>query len=94
MVSSSTIIIKHIHGTHVHRDTFSSVGIFRDKHYPGAELAENICFFRHALALDERRVKFLPQYVVAPDETWFQQSKDFDLPRCKEVWFRGSHSDV
>jgi len=24
---------------------------------------EHICFFRHALALDERRVKFLPEYV-------------------------------
>ncbi|KAN0128870.1 Uncharacterized alpha/beta hydrolase domain (DUF2235) domain containing protein [Lactarius tabidus] len=55
-------------------DTISSVGVFRNKYYPGAELAEKICFFRHALALDERRVKFIPE--------------------CKEVWFRGSHSDI
>jgi hypothetical protein len=24
---------------------------------------EHVCYFRHALALDERRVKFLPEYV-------------------------------
>ncbi|KAF8261022.1 hypothetical protein EI94DRAFT_1528405, partial [Lactarius quietus] len=52
----------------------------------------NICFFRHALALDERRVKFLPEYIVAKKE-WFSAG-EFGRPRCKEVWFRGSHSDV
>jgi hypothetical protein len=30
--------------------------------------------------------------VVAPRE-WFQLD-DFGRPRCKEVWFRGCHSDV
>ncbi|KAF8259574.1 hypothetical protein EI94DRAFT_1904090 [Lactarius quietus] len=73
-------------------DTVSSVGLFRNKYYPGAELAEGICFFRHALAIDERRVKFIPEYIVA-------SSKDFlpgelGEPRCKEVWFRGYHSDI
>jgi hypothetical protein len=74
------------------RDTISSVGLFRNKYYPGAELAENICFFRHALALDKRRVKFLPEYIVVKKE-WFSAG-EFGRPRCKEVWFRGSHSDV
>ena len=74
------------------RDTVSSVGAFRNKYYPGAERADNICFFRHALALDERRVKFLPEYVVAKKE-WFSAG-EFGRPRCKEVWFRGYHSDV
>ena len=27
------------------------------------DTADHICYFRHALALDERRVKFLPEYV-------------------------------
>lgn len=27
------------------------------------EFNDCICYFRHALALDERRVKFLPEYV-------------------------------
>jgi uncharacterized protein (DUF2235 family) len=74
------------------RDTVSSVGFFRNKYYPGAEVAENICFFRHALALDERRVKFLPEYVAAKKECF--SAGEFGQPRCKEVWFRGSHSDM
>ena len=74
------------------RDTVSSVGAFRNKYHPGAELAENICFFRHALALDELRVKFIPEYIFAKKE-WFSPG-EFGPPRCKEVWFRGSHSDM
>jgi uncharacterized protein (DUF2235 family) len=46
------------------RDTVSSVGIIREKSFPGtSEHDDNICHFRHALALDERRVKFMPEYV-------------------------------
>ena len=77
----------------VFRDTVSSVGAFRNKYYPGAELAENICFFRHALALDERRVKFIPEYIFAKKE-FFSPGEFGRPPKCKEVWFRGSHSDV
>ncbi|KDR79626.1 hypothetical protein GALMADRAFT_63481 [Galerina marginata CBS 339.88] len=44
-------------------DTVSSVGVIRGKSLPLTDSAEHICFFRHALALDERRVKFLPEYV-------------------------------
>lgn len=47
----------------VHRDTVSSVGIVRDKVLPGTTSGmKHVTFFRHALALDERRVKFLPEY--------------------------------
>jgi uncharacterized protein (DUF2235 family) len=74
------------------RDTVSSVGLFRNKKFPGAELAENICFIRHALALDELRVKFIPEYIFAKEE-WFSPG-EFGPPRCKEVWFRGAHSDM
>ncbi|KAN0129057.1 Uncharacterized alpha/beta hydrolase domain (DUF2235) domain containing protein [Lactarius tabidus] len=73
-------------------DTVSSVGAFRNKYYPEAERADNICFFRHALALDERRVKFIPEYVFAKKESF--SAGEFRRPRCKEVWFRGYHSDV
>ncbi|KAN0129047.1 Uncharacterized alpha/beta hydrolase domain (DUF2235) domain containing protein [Lactarius tabidus] len=73
-------------------DTVSSVGVFRNKYYPGAELAENICFFRHALALDERRVKYIPEYIFAERKLFLVG--EFGRPRCKEVWFRGFHSDV
>jgi uncharacterized protein (DUF2235 family) len=44
------------------RDTVSSIGFIRGKNLPGTASPEHICFFRHALALDERRVKFLPEY--------------------------------
>jgi hypothetical protein len=31
---------------------------------PGTnDVNDSICYFRHALALDERRVKFLPEYI-------------------------------
>ncbi|KAJ7626129.1 hypothetical protein FB45DRAFT_836360, partial [Roridomyces roridus] len=73
-------------------DTVSSVGLFRNKSYPNARSANNVCFFRHALALDEKRVKFLPEYVAAPESAF--KVGEFGSPRCKEVWFRGCHSDV
>jgi hypothetical protein len=46
------------------RDTVSSIGIMRGKcMLPGTvEGMKHVCYFRHALALDERRVKFLPEY--------------------------------
>jgi hypothetical protein len=55
----------------------------------------HVCVFRHALALDERRVKFLPEYVnggLGPDASG---NKD-ELKHCdvKEVWFSGTHSDM
>jgi hypothetical protein len=52
----------------------------------------HVCVFRHALALDERRVKFLPEYVnggLGPKANGNQEASD-----VKEVWFAGSHSDV
>jgi Uncharacterized alpha/beta hydrolase domain (DUF2235) len=40
------------------------VGVVRGKNLPGTdELNESVCYFRDALALDERRVKFLPEYI-------------------------------
>ena len=50
------------------RDTVSSVGIIRGKALPGTnEYNAQICYFRHALALDERRVKFQPEYICGGD---------------------------
>ncbi|KAI0311851.1 hypothetical protein OF83DRAFT_1287291 [Amylostereum chailletii] len=44
-------------------DTVSSVGTVRDKSLPGTtDGMHQACYFRHAMALDERRVKFLPEY--------------------------------
>ena len=46
------------------RDTVSSIGIARSKDMLPRTIdgMSHVCYFRHALALDERRVKFLPEY--------------------------------
>jgi hypothetical protein len=69
---------------------------------------EHVCFFRHALALDEKRVKFLPEYAwegshYPPDAADGQNVKGVmteesqdgtSLVQVKEVWFAGTHSDM
>ncbi|KZP32693.1 hypothetical protein FIBSPDRAFT_722546 [Athelia psychrophila] len=68
-------------------DTVSSIGIFRGKTLPLTDSCDHVCTFRHALALDECRIKFLPECIAGPSNE--------ALPKnAKEVWFSGSHSDV
>ena len=61
------------------RDTVSSV--LCGSKLKDTECGKYICIFRQALALDERRVKFIPEYVE-------HQSN------VKEVWFVGNHSGM
>lgn len=92
------------------RDTVSSVGV-SGKHMPETTETHSLaCFFRHALASDERRVKFLPVYAcggahhhdppkgVADFTIAHRESGARDHPSLqpwvKEVWFAGCHSDV
>ena len=51
------------------RDTVSSIKIAGGRTMlPGTvEGMTHVCYFRHALALDERRVKFLPEYAQGGD---------------------------
>ncbi|VDB86404.1 unnamed protein product [Peniophora sp. CBMAI 1063] len=78
-------------------DTVSSVGLVRGrKLLPGTtDGMKHVCYFRHALALDERRVKFLPEYACgdagSPQPAPDAQEK---FSNTKEVWFAGTHSDV
>ncbi|KAI6037222.1 hypothetical protein BKA83DRAFT_4041173 [Pisolithus microcarpus] len=71
-------------------DTVSSVGGFlRSRPLPlTVNSCDHICHFRHALALDERRVKFSPEYVYGG------RADPISDDHIKEVWFPGSHSDV
>ncbi|KAF8594397.1 hypothetical protein BDV93DRAFT_535091 [Ceratobasidium sp. AG-I] len=69
-------------------DTVSSIGLRRGSLLPLTNRHEHIKYFRHALALDERRVKFLPEYVDYDGEG------DTDKEHVKEVWFAGTHSDM
>ena len=79
------------------RDTVSSIGLSGQQR-PGATVVsdECFCYFRHAIAADECRVKFQPEYVRG-GESIPQDALKFDevgIPRVKEVFFAGSHSDV
>ncbi|KIJ92060.1 hypothetical protein K443DRAFT_651969, partial [Laccaria amethystina LaAM-08-1] len=79
-------------------DTVSSIGIARGKSMlPGTvDGMKHVCYFRHALALDERRVKFLPEYAYGgsakPTDNTTKSKRT--VPHTKEVWFAGSHSDI
>ena len=46
-----------------YRDTVASIGVVKGMLLP---LNDHVCFFRHALALDEGRVKFIPEYLSSP----------------------------
>ncbi|KAK7454025.1 hypothetical protein VKT23_011536 [Stygiomarasmius scandens] len=81
------------------RDTVSSVGVVRsDRNLPyTASGMEHVCFFRHALALDERRVKFLPEFArggAGPSPETEHPLPSYNMPHTKEVWFAGTHSDI
>ena len=79
------------------RDIISSIEFARQER-PGATVVpdEYFCYFRHAIAADECWVKFQPEYVRG-GESIPQDALKFDeagIPRVKEVFFAGSHSDV
>ena len=67
------------------RDTVSSIGIERGTGIlPGTvDGMKHVCYFRHALALDERRVKFQPEYAyggrAAENESQCASNKDNQL---------------
>ncbi|KAJ8473042.1 hypothetical protein ONZ45_g16445 [Pleurotus djamor] len=71
-------------------DTVSSIGVFRGRSFPETVSGMgHVCSFRHALALDERRVKFLPEYANGG-----MGPREGDRGDVKEVWFAGTHSDI
>lgn len=73
----------------------SSIGLMRGESHPdSASGMKHVCYFRHALALDERRVKFLPEYVHGGATATHEEAGEGSHPHTKEVWFPGSHSDV
>jgi uncharacterized protein (DUF2235 family) len=80
---------------HLYRDTVSSVGLARsDKNLPLTTSGmKHVCYFRHALAIDERRVKFLPEFAWGSAGPNYEDCKG-EMPHTKEVWFAGTHSDM
>jgi uncharacterized protein (DUF2235 family) len=55
------------------------------------QLGSQIRRARHALAVDETRLKFAPTFWEAPAEPAGAPTED---ARVKQVWFEGAHSDV
>jgi len=64
----------------------ASVGLIQTSVRPHDPIT-NVCFFRHALALDEARVKFLPLYVNGG-------ATSSATPAVKEVWFPGNRGHM
>ena len=55
------------------------------------QLSDDVLCARHALAVDETRVKFAPTLWEAPTDDANAPTED---DRVKQVWFEGAHSDV
>ncbi len=55
------------------------------------QLSTQVLRARHALAVDETRVKFAPTFWEAAEEPTGAPTED---ARVKQVWFEGAHSDV
>lgn len=55
------------------------------------QLSPSVMRARHALAINETRLKFAPTFWEAPDGATPATTED---PRVKQVWFEGAHSDV
>jgi uncharacterized protein (DUF2235 family) len=53
------------------------------------QLSSQVRRARHALAIDETRLKFAPTFWEAPDDDAATEDE-----RVKQVWFEGAHSDV
>ncbi|KAF7299812.1 DUF2235 domain-containing protein [Mycena chlorophos] len=71
-------------------ETVDSVGVVMTRTLPFTSTNTSIKTFRHALALDERRVKFLP-YVLEPKTSPQAKNRTTD---ALEVWFVGCHEDI
>ena len=69
------------------RDTVCSVGVI-PRTLPFIAHNTAIRTFRHALSLDERRVKFKPDYFHGDGDDCTEADGNTDV---KEVWFAGCH---
>lgn len=59
------------------------------------QLGSQVQRARHAMAIDETRLKFAPTFWEAPQTPSAGQSMmPIDDSRVKQVWFEGAHSDV
>jgi len=74
-------------------ETVSSVGIFMGRTLPYTDVNSSVKTFRHAVALDEHRVRFLP-YLLEPKLGNAKVNIEQVPTDALEVWFSGCHGDV
>jgi uncharacterized protein (DUF2235 family) len=93
---------RHDHCHHSAKVTFLGVfdtvgalgvpGFERDTpRFHDVQLSDQVLCARHALAIDETRLKFEPTFWEASDDAADTLRED---PRVKQVWFEGAHSDI
>ena len=77
-------------------DTVGALGVpgfERDTpRFHNVQLSNQVLCARQALAIDETRMKFEPTFWEAPGEP--ADAPTGRIPRVKQVWFEGAHSDV
>ncbi len=66
-------------------------GLQRAPRFHDVQLSGQVLQARHALAIDETRLKFAPTFWEAAADRADAATED---PRVKQVWFEGAHSDV
>lgn len=73
-------------------DTVGALGVpgamFLAPRFHNLQLSDEVACARHALAIDEYRLKFEPSLWTA------KPGRPTEDERVKQVWFRGAHSDV
>jgi uncharacterized protein (DUF2235 family) len=89
----------HCHHAPIHFlgvfDTVGALGVpgfdRRAPRFHDVQLSADVLCARHALAIDETRLKFAPTFWEAAADDAVPVTAD---PRVKQVWFEGAHSDV
>ncbi len=66
-------------------------GLQQAPRFHDVQLSTQVLRARHALAIDETRLKFAPTFWEAPADRADAPTED---SRVKQVWFEGAHSDV
>lgn len=76
-------------------DTVGALGVpgfmHRAPRFHDVQLSDKVRCARHALAVDETRMKFVPTFWEVPEDAPEATVED---ERVKQVWFEGAHSDV